>query len=108
MKTKKEITQEIVSLKAQYGTIYEITVAVNDEETEFATFILRKLDRETYSQTMKIMQKDTIQAIELILKKLYVGGDDVNLALNDFDILRSLENPIAGLYSTRTADLKKN
>lgn len=108
MKTKKEITQELTNLKSQYGTVYELTVAINDDETEFATFLLRKLDRETYSQTMKIMQKDAIQAIELIVKKLWVGGDDINLALNDFDVLRALESPVASLYNTRSADIKKN
>ncbi len=110
VKSKVEINtnNELDLLKAKYGTVYTVTFAINDDETEFATIYIRKMDRETYTNVQKVLQKDSIQAIELLIKKLYVGGDDINKALGDFDVLRSLETPISNLFNTRTADIKKN
>ena len=100
--------QELQDLKSKYGTVYTLTVPVNDDETEHATIYLRKMDRATFSSVQKIVQSDSIKATENLLKTLYVGGDDVKLITDNFDALHSAENACLEMIKAKQGTLKKN
>lgn len=95
-------------LKAKHGTVYTLEIPTNEDGSEKATIHLRKLDRLTYSAVSKVIQKDELQATEILLKALYVGGDDLKPILDDFDNLRSASNAIVPMLTAKEASLKKN
>ena len=66
-----ELTKEqLAGLKAKYGTVYTLTVPTNEDETEFATVYLRKIDRACFSSVQKIVQTDSLKAIENLIRTL--------------------------------------
>ena len=100
--------QELKELKAKYGSVYTLTVPVNDDETEFATIYLRKMDRACYSTVSKLVQKDALLGLENLIKTLYVGGDEVTKITENFDALRSAEAPCLEILMAKQGSLKKN
>lgn len=84
-KTEEEISKEIEELKGKYSSLFRLDVPMEDGT---AVLLLRPLDRVTYSASIKLMQKDELQAGEMILKSLKVGGDDIAPVIKDFESLR--------------------
>lgn len=97
---------ELSKLKEQHGTVYTLTVPV--DEGEEVTVYLKKLDRPTYSAVSKIIQKDELQATEVLLKNLYVGGAPLDKITGDFDALRSASNSVVPILEAKEGSLKKN
>ncbi len=93
-------------LKEKYGTVYTLSVKDSNEKT--ITVFLRKLDRTAYSSTSAIIQKDALRGIESLLKTLWIGGDDVNLIIDDFEALRSAEVTLIEMIQAKQGILKKN
>lgn len=108
MNTQETETKLIADLKAKYGTVYSLTVPVNDEETEHATIHLRKMDRLCYQSVSKLIQKDELTGVESFLKTLRVGGCEVSVITGNFDALRSAAKAILPMLTAKDADLKKN
>lgn len=100
--------QELQDLKSKYGTVYTLTVPVNDDETEHATIYLRKMDRACYSTVSKLVQKDALLGLENLIKTLYVGGDEVIKVTENFDALRAAESPCLEILMAKQGSLKKN
>lgn len=98
----------IDELKAKHGTVYTLEIPTNENGTEILTVYLKKLDRQTYSAVSRIIQKDELQATEVLLKNLYVGGDELSKIIDDFDNLRSASNAIVPILQAKEASLKKN
>lgn len=107
-KTQAQLDQELKDLKEKHNVVYNLTVPINDEETEHATIFLRKLDRPVFKVVQGLIQKDTSMAIEALIKGLYIGGDDKELILNDFDALRSAEDALIDMIKAKKGELKKN
>src|SRR5579862_769069 len=99
----------VAELKAKYGSIYQLNIALDDEETTYASIFLRKMDRLTYSAVSKLVQADELQATEVLLKNLYVGGDDLSLITgkDSFEALRSASVQVANMLKVRGGELKK-
>lgn len=113
MKTIEEISKEAQELKAKYPVNYTLTVPINDDETEFASIILRKIDRMTFKAARKLMETDPLTATEMLIKNLYIGGDSLDLVLpkdeqQKFDILRAADPQLSDMLKVREASLKKN
>ncbi len=98
----------IEELKQKYGTVYTLEIPTSESGTEFLTVYLKKLDRQTYSAVSRIIQKDELQATEVLLKNLYIGGDELVKITEDFDNLRSASNAIVPILQAKEASLKKN
>lgn len=108
MENIKDYAKELVELKAKHGTVYELKVPLNDDETEFATVFLRKLDRDTYKMASKLIQKDELQGVEFLIKTLRIGGDSAAKINEDFDALRSAASSILPMLIAKEGSLKKN
>ena len=100
---------EFEKLKEKYKTIYTIIAPLNDEETEHATIYLKKPDRIIYSIVSKLAGgSDPLKAIEAALKNLYIGGDKLDLVLENDEALMSCESAIVEILKKKEAVLKKN
>ncbi len=109
MKTKEELQLELKTLKSIHKTVYEISAPLNDEETEFATIFLKKADRTIHAMVGKlVMGNDPLRAVEACLKGCYVGGDDLNIIIDNEEALMSCESAIVDMLKKKNATLKKN
>jgi hypothetical protein len=104
----KNYENELKELKSKYGTVYTLTVPLNDELTENATIFLRELDRQTFQIATKLLQKDSLQAVEMMLKSLRVGGDEASVIIDNFAALRSAGDALTPMLIAREGSLKKN
>ena len=96
-------------LKSKYKTVYTVIAPLNDEETEHATIYLKKPDRIIYSIVSKLASgNDPLKAIEAALKNLYIGGDKLDLILENDEALMSCESAIVEILKKKEAVLKKN
>ena len=107
--TPEQIKIESDKLKALHGKVYEVTVPLDeDDETKTATLILKKPDRGTYALISKLLDTDTIKATEGALKSMYVGGDKLDIVLENIDALVSCETAIVQIIRRKGATIKKN
>jgi predicted molibdopterin-dependent oxidoreductase YjgC len=91
MKTEIELKLELEKLK------------------QTATLFLKKPDKSTRSMVNKLVAQDKYdRAVEACLKALYVGGDDLNLVLNNDDAIESAGMGVVELLTVQKAILKKN
>jgi hypothetical protein len=93
----------IEELKQKFGTVYTLEIPTGETGSELITIHLKKLDRQTYSAVSKIIQKDELQATEVLLKNLYIGGDELEKITNDFDNLRSASNAVVPILQAQEA-----
>ena len=107
MEENKLNADEISALKKTHGTVHELNVPINDDETEYATIYLKKLDRATYSAVAAIVDKDELQATEVMLKNLRIAGDPVEKITSNFDALRAAVGQCVVLLRAKTGSLKK-
>jgi len=100
----EQLTEQ--QLREKYGVFF--TLSVDDSTGKKITVFLRKLDRIVYSSVSVIIQKDSLRGIESLLKSLWIGGDDVNLIIDDFEALRSAEVTLIEMLQPKVGTLKKN
>jgi hypothetical protein len=100
----EQLTEQ--QLREKYGVFF--TLSVDDSTGKKITVFLRKLDRVVYSSVSAIIQKDSLRGIESLLKSLWIGGDDVNLIIDDFEALRSAEVTLIEMLQPKVGTLKKN
>lgn len=93
-------------LKEKYGEFYTLTVK-DSKDAEICVH-LRKLDRTVYQSVTAIIQKDSLRGIESLLRSLWIGGDDVNRIIEDFEALRSAEVTLIEMIQPKAGTLKKN
>lgn len=110
MKTTEELATEKESLKTKFGKVRELIVPLDeDDETKKATLFFKKPDKSTRSMIGTLAQKaDNNKIIEATLKALYIGGDDLNLVLNNDDAFASCDEALAQMLEVQKAVLKKN
>lgn len=108
MKTQAQLAEELKELKEKFNNVYTLTVPTNDEETEFATVFLKKLDRPTYKVVSALIQKDELNGVESLIKSLRIGGDEATAITDNFDALRSASLSLIPMLSAKQGELKKN
>jgi hypothetical protein len=110
MKTEIELNLELEKLKNTHGKVRELVVFLDtDDENKTATLFLKKPDKSTRSMVNKLVAQDKYdRAVEACLKALYVGGDDLNLVLNNDDAIESAGMGVVELLTVQKAILKKN
>jgi hypothetical protein len=109
MKSNEELLQEKESLKLKHGKVITLEVPVDqDDLSKIATIFLKRPDRTTRSLISKLASNDGIKAIEAALKNLYIGGDDLNLVVNNDDAIVACEDAIIDILAVQKATLKKN
>ena len=110
MKTQEELLKIKETLDLTNKRVYTVVVPLSDEDDcEEATIYLKKFDRPLLSSLQKLITgPDSLKAVEVFLKNTYIGGDDLNLVLTNFDALRSCEGAVVEIISVKKATLKKN
>ena len=103
---KKDLQAEALKLKEKYGTIHLLEVP-ETEDNPAKVLILRKIDRVTYSAFQKILEKDTLQAAEMVLKSLRVGGDEIKPIVDDLDQLRAAADCLIDILAAPKGNVVK-
>tara|TARA_R110000796_G_scaffold73842_5_gene165894 strand:- start:9151 stop:9462 length:312 start_codon:yes stop_codon:yes gene_type:complete len=93
-------------LKKKHNVIYWLDIPASDE-SEAKVIFLRKMDRLTYSAGQKILEKDTLQAAEMMIKSLFIGGDDLAPIFADFDQFRVTADLMAEVMATKSGNVRK-
>ena len=95
---------QIAELKKKYSQLYKLDIPTEGGDK---VLILRKLDRVTYSAGMKIMEKDELQAAEVFLRSLTVGGDNVEEIIKDFDALRTASQLLVDVIGVKKGNVAR-
>lgn len=106
MNYKKELDR---LKKETQANVYTVTAPTNDEETEHATIFLKDVDRKARVMIGKVAGgNDPINAIEVAINSLYIGGDAKEKITKNEIALLSCQDVILEMMETKTATLKKN
>lgn len=110
MKTETELNLELEKLKQTHGKVREMVVFLDtDDEDKTATIFLKKPDKSTRSIVSKLIGQEKFdRAVEACLKALYIGGDSLDLILNNDDAIESAGMGVVELLKVQQATLKKN
>jgi hypothetical protein len=106
---EKEISL-LEELKAKYGKVYTLEVPLDEDDVNKKAIIyLRKPDKTTRAMVAKLASSGKYDAaVEATLKNLYVGGDKLELILQNDDAMASCDETIVELLNVQKATLKKN
>ncbi len=106
MKTSEELDNIEAGLRDTYKKVFKLKVATNEEETEFCTIFLRSLDEKTYKAVNVVIERDELSAAKLLINDLYIGGDDKNIIVNDFDCLLAASKYLGNMFKVRKTSIE--
>jgi len=95
----------IEDLKRKHGEVYELVVPMDDDGNEFAVGYVKKPGRQLLGKTSRLLEVNPIAANEMILKDIWLAGDQRIITDDDLFLSASLE--INNLVTVRMAVLKK-
>lgn len=104
----EKLLKEYNELVGKHKKVSILKVPLNDELTEHAVLFLKPMDRAVYSSVNKVLEKDELQATQLLINSLWIGGDAKELVTNEFETLQSASFVCGELLKPRKAELKKN
>ena len=110
MKTEKELKAELVELKKTHKMVYSVTAFIDKhDDTKTATLFLKDVDRVQRESISAANRKlGGIGAVEVALRNLRIGGDELNTVVgNDYATL-SAEDGVLEILEVKGAILKKN
>ncbi len=97
---------EIEKLKQEHGCeVFEITVPMNDDNTENAVCYVKKPDRSVLGKTSRLLEINPIAANEVILDSIWLAGDQ-RIKMDD-EMFLSASIMITELVTVRMSTLKK-
>jgi hypothetical protein len=110
-KTEKELGEELKELKAKHESkkIYQLDVFLDDEEDEEykRTVFLVKPNRIVRTAGENMVQKDSFKALEVYLRGMYIGGDDVAEIIKNDDAMVSIGEPILDIISVKKGNITR-
>ena len=107
----KKYENQLIELKKKHSKVITLTVPLDeDDSSKVGIYFLKKPDRTVRALVGALTStKDGgIRAIEAALKNLYIGGDDLDLALKNDDAMASLDEAFYEIFSVQKATIKKN
>lgn len=109
MKTKEELETELSTLKAKHKTVYSLSVYLEKDDENFATIFLKPVDSiNRIAINAALDKKGGIASIEVAIRNLYLGGDNLNLIVgNDYATI-SCEEGVIEILKVKKGVLKKN
>ena len=104
-----EINDDLIArLKREHGEITTVTVPLDDEETKFVTILLKRPDRQCNALVTKLMEGDSLKAVEAFLKNCWVGGDSIDKIAENFRALKGCGDVVLEMLSGYKITIKKN
>lgn len=106
-KSETELTEILSGLKEKNPDkkIYRIGVPVGGQK---ANIFLKDLDRFTYKAGKKVLDSDDeLRGIEVFLKGMYLGGDDLELVLKDWRAVVSAGRQLSKLLKVDESDFSE-
>jgi hypothetical protein len=101
---------ELEVLKKKYGKVKTLFVPLGeDDEDGTAVIFIKNFDKNTRGMVDTFANKgQSDKAIEVALKALYIGGDDIKTVLDNDYAFASADYAIAELLKVRRVFIKKN
>jgi hypothetical protein len=102
----KATPEQIEAWKQQYGIdqVFEISVPLNDENTEFVTGYFRKPNLQAISASAKVMEADPIKSGIIMFDNCWLGGEE-KFKNNDEAKMSAIEQ-LNKLFQIRIATVK--
>lgn len=98
---KEKVDIEELKVKHKTKKIYKLDIPTDEGEK---TLYLKKIDRLTYKAAMKMMERDELEAAEMILNSLTVHGPHKEI-IEDFDDLRAAAQLLVEVIGVRTGNV---
>ena len=98
--------EEIKELKAKHGRIFRLT-AVDDAGNKFEGFV-KTPDRKTLAAAMKIGKSDPMKFNEIILRNIWLSGDEKLKELNENEeLLRGVYAQLGEVIKVTDVELEE-
>ena len=108
-KTQDELDKIKAELQLTNKPVFTVTIDADDDGLETRTIFLKKFDRNILSAVQKLASgADALKAVEVFIKNTFIGGDDLQEILGNFDMMRSLEGVVVDLIAVKKATISKN
>lgn len=104
METKEVSAAQIKQWKAKHGSIFEIEVAIGDED-ELIKGYFKKPDRKSIAAAAKFVESDPIKASEIVFSNSFIGGD--KRIKDDDEAFFAASRQLKTLFKKRVAKIKK-
>lgn len=91
------------------GTVFTIVVPLDRTKKNIATFYLKEMTEEVFmgAKSFTDMGKD-FDAVRLIIKELFAGGDSTELLKNNYVAISSASRQVMEFMRPIDVDVKKN
>ena len=99
------LAARIAGWKKQYGKVYEIRVAPEEEGEQDLVYYFRAPDRKILAASQKMASIDPLQAAEVIIKNCLIQGDEN--ALEDMSVFQAVAEQFGEINKVRESQIKK-
>ena len=110
-KTEEALLQELKELKAKNEgkALFRIDVYLDDQEDEEfkRSIIVRKPNRITRTAGEQMVQKDTFKAVEVYLRGMYIGGDDLDEIIKNDDAIQAIGEPLIDIITVKKGNVTR-
>ena len=107
-KTKKELTAELKALKeSNPGQIFKLTTYIDEDEKKERTLFLKKPSRLTRTAGEKQAQANTWKGLEVFLRGMYIGGDDLEEIFKNDDALMTAGEQLAEIIKVKSGNVER-
>ena len=91
------------------GTVFTITVPLDRSKKNIATFHIKEMTEEVFmaAKSMTDVGKD-FDAVRLVIKELYLGGDATELLKNNYVAISSASRQVMEFMKPIDVEIKKN
>lgn len=102
----EQLREKAEKLKTQHKTKKVFLISVEDEDTgEWKSAFFRKPKLKEFSMFTTLAQKDKIQALQTLMKNIYLEGD--NDLISDDDLFLAAMTQIEEIVNVQASKIKK-
>lgn len=107
-KTKKQIDAELSTLKKDnpFG-LWVLETYIDEDEAQTRRLIVTKPDRRTRTIAEKVAQNDAYKGVEIFLRGMYKGGDDLDEVINNESAIMTAGEAIIELITIKRGKLTR-
>lgn len=100
----KKLQQELEAKRGE-GKTFALSVELDGDDTNTRTVFLKRPDRVTRSAAQKVAANDMYKGVEVFLRGMYLGGDEIEEIIGNEEALLQAGEAIAELITVKPAKL---
>lgn len=103
------MSSEKEEVKLPEGAEFTLVIPLDRGGKRKATFHLKEIDEDIFLGAKKMIdQGKHFEAVRMVIKALWVGGDSIDLLSKNFVAINAASKAVVELITPLDADLKKN